>query len=153
MTAEHAHPTLFFDANVLFSAARNPEGRSAALVALARRGRCALITSHYATEEARRNLELKHPERAAQLDALLRAMTIVPEANEPVVQQLSTQHHLPMADAPILAAAVQAGADALVTGDRADFGHLMDHSTPSLPFQIVSVASAFRWLVADRSAR
>jgi predicted nucleic acid-binding protein len=31
---------------------------------------------------------------------------------------------LPSSDAPILAAAVQAGAEMLVTGDQTDFGHL-----------------------------
>ena len=51
--------TLFLDANVVFSAAHREESRAQDLVALARGGRCKLLTSAYALEEARRNLELK----------------------------------------------------------------------------------------------
>jgi predicted nucleic acid-binding protein len=35
---------------------------------------------------------------------------------------------LPLKDAPILAAAVHAQADLLVTGDSRDFGHLFGHT-------------------------
>jgi predicted nucleic acid-binding protein len=65
---------IFLDANVLFSAARNPDGNCAALVRLAGRRRCALLSSRFAIEEARRNLALKSPQALA---AAIRARATV----------------------------------------------------------------------------
>jgi predicted nucleic acid-binding protein len=118
---------LFLDANVLFTAAHNPVGRSAALFALAQLDACVLVTSPHGVEEARRNLALKYPDRAPVLDDLLRTVLIVPEAPAPVAAWAARQG-LPAGDAPILAAAVQAAADVLVTGDRTHFGALFRHT-------------------------
>ena len=114
---------LFLDANVLFSAARNAGGRAAALFDLARRGYCALIVSPHAIEEARRNLELKHPEVLPRLERLLRTVVVCPEC-PPENAAWARSQTLPDKDAPILGAAARAGAGLLVTGDRTHFGHL-----------------------------
>jgi predicted nucleic acid-binding protein len=114
---------LFLDANILFSAAYR-EGNSVELLfALARAGHCSLLTSAFAQEEARRNIAAKKPDRLEALEGLLRQVTLVGEPAAAAVAA-AIQHRLPAKDAPILAAAVQAKADALVTGDRAHFGHL-----------------------------
>jgi predicted nucleic acid-binding protein len=114
---------LFLDANVLFSAARNPDGRAAAILALAGPGLCELLTSPHAVEEARRNLSLKHPDRVARLEEMLRAVVIGREAS-PQGVAWALAETLPPKDAPILAAAVDAQAALLVTGDLTHFGHL-----------------------------
>ena len=114
---------LFFDANVIFSAAHREEGRAQELVALARAGRCELITSTHALEEARRNLELKSAGFERRLAAVLAQIAIAAEAPAALTEWAKEQG-LPLKDAPILAAAVHAGADLLVTGDARDFGHL-----------------------------
>jgi predicted nucleic acid-binding protein len=114
---------LFLDANVLFTAAHSPEGRSAALVALARRGFCSLHTSPHALEEARRNLHVKAPRDTDALEKLLEAINIEGEASAALVRW-ALERGLPLKDAPILAAAVAARADLLVTGDRKHFGYL-----------------------------
>ncbi|MDA8107691.1 MAG: PIN domain-containing protein [Betaproteobacteria bacterium] len=114
---------LFLDANVVFSAAHRAEGRAQALVALARAGRCLLVTSAHALEEARRNLELKSHGYDKRLAAALGAIAIVPEAPHELVAWARAQG-LPLKDAPILAAAVHGGAHLLVTGDARDFGSL-----------------------------
>jgi predicted nucleic acid-binding protein len=114
---------LFLDANVLFTAAHNPGGRSAALFALARSGACMLVTSPHALEEARRNLRLKHPRAGDVLESLLAVASVVPEVSSKDLAWALDQG-LPLKDAPILAAAAQARADVLVTGDRAHFGPL-----------------------------
>jgi uncharacterized protein len=114
---------LFLDANVLFTAAQNPEGRSAAIVALSRGGACTLLTSPHAIEEARRNLRIKCQEACAALEALLRTVTVGREAPA-ILVAWALEQGLPPKDAPILAAAVAAPADLLVTGDRTHFGHL-----------------------------
>jgi uncharacterized protein len=114
---------LFLDANILFTAAYSEKGISHALFRLASAGRCALVTSAYAAEEARRNLALKAPAFSAEYERLLRQVTVVPEPSATTIARMAA---LPLADkdTPIMAAAVECRAEALVTGDRRDFGHL-----------------------------
>ncbi len=119
---------IFLDANVLFAAAISPQGRSAALFVLAEQGQCTLLTSPHVIAEARRNLQGRYPEAVGRLERLLRSVTIVPEA-APSRVAWARQHGLPEEDAPILAAAADAGATVLVTGDRTHFGALFGHTT------------------------
>lgn len=114
---------IFLDANVLFAAAISPEGRSAELFRMAQEGLCILVTSPHAIEEARRNIVSRYPKSAARLDSLVAVVTLAPEAS-PAGIQAARQHRLPEEDLPILAAAVGAEADVLVTGDKTHFGHL-----------------------------
>ena len=114
---------LFLDANVLFAAAYPPEGRSAALFALADTGACFLASSRHAIDEARRNLALKAPGAVPALERLTTTLEEAPEAG-PAVVAWAADHGLPANDAPILAAAVAARVELLVTGDRTHFGHL-----------------------------
>ncbi|MGH2374165.1 MAG: PIN domain-containing protein [bacterium] len=118
---------IFMDANVLFAAAISPEGRSAALFLLAEQGRCALLTSAHVVAEARRNLEGRYPDALQRFERLLRTVTIVPEATPSRVAWARRQG-LQEEDAPILAAAADAGTGLLVTGDRAHFGPLFGHT-------------------------
>ncbi|MEW5982962.1 MAG: PIN domain-containing protein [Acidobacteriota bacterium] len=115
---------LFLDANVIFTAAHNAAGRSAAILDLTRLGRCRVATSRHAADEARRNLELKYPDALSRFDTLARQWDVVPEAAAADVAW-ATEQGLPQKDAPILASAVACGADMLVTGDRTHFGHLL----------------------------
>lgn len=114
---------LFLDANVLFTAAYSANGISRNLFLVADAGHCSLVTSTYAADEARRNLLVKAPAAVAVFDALLRKASLVKEPAFATVQRMMK---LPLADkdAPIMAAAVEAKVDVLVTGDRNDFGHL-----------------------------
>jgi uncharacterized protein len=113
---------LFLDANVIFAAAISPEGRAQALFALVEAGYGTLLTSSFAAEEARRNIARKYPNDMGRLENLLQQCEVVPEGSP---EQFAWVHeHLPSKDAPILAAAVAAGAELLVTGDRAHFGTL-----------------------------
>jgi predicted nucleic acid-binding protein len=114
---------LFLDANILFTAAHNPEGRSAAIVNLARHGRCSLVTSPHAATEARRNIQIKYPEVLGRLDGLFEVVDMVGEASPADVARVLEQQ-LPLKDAPVLAAAIASGVDVLVTGDRMHFGHM-----------------------------
>ncbi len=108
---------VFLDANVLFSAAyRDAPG----LLALWRLRDVELLTSGYAAEEARRNLDT--PERAARLERLLGDVRIVAE---PWAVPLPAGVRLPEKDQPILGAAIAAEATHLLTGDLRDFGPLM----------------------------
>jgi uncharacterized protein len=104
---------LFLDANVLFSAAYRHE---AGLVRLWKLKDVVLCTSHYAAEEARLNLS-----DDVQKDRLARLLLTVQfcEASE---RELPRGISLPGKDAPILIAAIEAGATHLLTGDVRHFG-------------------------------
>ena len=108
---------VFLDANVLFSAAYR-EGPG--LLALWELQDVVLLTSGYAAEEARRNLDT--PERRARLERLMAAVEVVVEAPGAM---LPHGIRLPEKDEPILRAALAAGATNLLTGDLRDFGHLL----------------------------
>ena len=136
---------LFLDANVLFSAAHLSEGRAQQLLALARAGHCALVTSPHALEEARRNLALKSHGFEKRLAALLEIAALVAEARLERVAWAASER-LPPKDAPILAAAVQCGATHLVTGDARDFGHLYGRVLRGV--RIVSPAQALQAVLA-----
>jgi predicted nucleic acid-binding protein len=117
---------LFLDANVIMSAAITPEGRAAMIYDLANRAKCTVMSSHYALTEARRNVELKAPTSIGRLDHLQTRTVIVPP---PPLQRIELAAHLlPPKDAPILAAAVAARADLLVTGDRRHFGPVYEET-------------------------
>jgi predicted nucleic acid-binding protein len=111
---------IFLDANVLFSAAYR-EG--AGLLRLWEAKETEVITSGYAAEEARRNLEAEAAR--ARLAILLRRTSILAEAPE---TRLVGSIRLAGKDRPILQSAIAAGATHLITGDLRDFGALLGKS-------------------------
>ena len=116
---------IFLDANVLFSAALNTGSSLSLLFRLAEAGACELVSSPYAIDEARRNIARKSPAKSAALEQCVAALEVCREAPASIVQWAASTG-LPPKDAPILAAAVQAQTQWLVTGDRADFGFLYE---------------------------
>lgn len=138
---------LFLDANVVFSAAHQSEGRAQHLLALARAGRCSLVTSAHALEEARRNLALKSSGYEARLDAALAIIGSAPEAPSSLVDWAAS-HGLPAKDAPILAAVAHCRADLLVTGDARDFGSLFGRVFRGV--KVVTPAQALEAVLARR---
>lgn len=111
---------LFLDANVLFTAAHNPNGKAAFLISLGRSGLFQLVTSTYAREEARRNLARKYPDCLNTFESILRDIRLIKSTSE-----LPCPAGLPEKDQPIYQAAHACNADVLLTGDLRDFGHLM----------------------------
>ncbi|MBN8763445.1 MAG: hypothetical protein J0I63_09455 [Thiobacillus sp.] len=71
---------LFLDANILFTAAHNPQGKAALVIELGQAGLWQLVSSAYALEEARRNLALKFPDGLERLDALAQGLRMSPDA-------------------------------------------------------------------------
>jgi uncharacterized protein len=104
---------VFLDANVLLSVAWRPGAR---LQDLWRLNGVELLSSGYAVEEARRNLET--PSQRRRLTMLLRRMRLV----EPQHFTLPRRVRLPEKDLPILLAAIDGGATHLLTGDWEHFG-------------------------------
>lgn len=135
---------VFLDANVLFSAAYRTESSFRPLFRLAEAGACELIASAFAVDEARRNIARKVPARVAEIESLIARIGICPEGSAENVQWASSAG-LPAKDAPILAAAVQAGANVLATGDRRAFGPLYDRTLRGV--QVLTPARALALLL------
>ena len=101
---------IFLDANVLWSAATNPQ-RPHWRSLTARPPKADFITSHYALAEARRNLAAQD---LPELDRIVARLRLVPDAFGAPPPGVV----LPGKDVPILASAAAARADVLVTGDQ-----------------------------------
>jgi predicted nucleic acid-binding protein len=116
---------IFLDANIVFLAGYSPASPVHDLLALARRGDCELVMSSYALEEARRNLAAKGPpDWAEALERASAVVALVGEAQSPALRAAGDAQLGDPSDVPILAAAIQCRADALVSGDRRAFGAL-----------------------------
>lgn len=109
---------VFLDANVLFSTAYSANSR---LRELWRLKNVTFLTSTYAAEEARRNLN--DPKHKTELVKLLKKISVVPTV------PMSPLNPLPIGaitlhdkDVPILLDAISARATHLLTGDFTHFG-------------------------------
>lgn len=119
----------FLDANVLFSAAWRADSGLTRLWEIAA---LRLVTSPHAIDEARRNLARKRPDAIARLEALIPPVEVTS-----ALVSLDDGHGLPPKDVPILAAAVASRCQVLLTGDIADFGHVIGR-----PLQGVRILTA-----------
>lgn len=107
---------IFLDANILFSAAV-PKSNVAKLINLAQQhGQC--VTSPYAVEEARKNLELK---KFGSLEVFELLLTTVTSSNKLILNLPVT---IKSKDIPILGSAIAQKCTYLLTGDKRDFGFL-----------------------------
>ena len=139
---------LFLDANILFLAGYSATSPVHDLLALAAAGDCELLSSEYAFEVARRNLALKSPDGSLERFEAATALIIpVQEASGPALEQAQSVKLSDASDIPILAAALQAGADALVTGDRRAFGPFFGQRIGSL--RILRLRDALTAILAD----
>jgi predicted nucleic acid-binding protein len=121
---------LFLDANILFTAAHNPNGKAAFVIELGVAGYFLLFTSAYAREEALRNLLAKYPASVPLLEKLMEQITITqvnPAAPFPAT--------LVDKDTAIFQAAVTCKATHLLTGDTKHFGPFMN--CPEKSFSII----------------
>ena len=115
---------VFLDANVLFTAAHNPEGLSRLLFDLGRHNVVTLVSSQLAVDEAHANLRRMVPDTAAALDPLVSRLKIVdtPSLAAPLLR-------LPDDDQLIFGAALAARATHLLTGEKKHFGPHFDDPT------------------------
>jgi predicted nucleic acid-binding protein len=131
---------VFLDANVLFTAAHNPQGKAAFIFELGAEGHFSLFTSDAAREEAERNLAAKHPLSLLLLATLLARITVVTAD-----LSASFPDGLPARDAVIFQAAITCRATHFLTGDRRHFGPFMNQ--PDMASSII-VQTATEFLAA-----
>lgn len=113
---------VFLDANILSSASKS-DGAIRRLLEWLIEGGQELWVDAFVVEEARRNLATKFPEALGRLESVLGKVKHLPtSAWAGLPEEIATM--LPEKDRPVLAAAIRAGCDALVTGDRTHFGSL-----------------------------
>ncbi len=105
---------LFLDANVLVSAAWKDASKVTRIWEIPN---AELVTSNFVLAECKRNLPRQ--EQQNRLEQLLLAVRVL---NFPKAPALENPPDLPEKDQHVLAAAVLARADFLVTGDRNHFG-------------------------------
>ena len=125
---------IFLDANILFTAAHNPEGKAAFVIELGKAGYFSLFTSDAAREEAMRNLLVKYPDVVPLFEGLLNGIKVL-SADPPAPYPKK----LPPKDAVIFQAAVSCRATHFLTGDLRHFGPLMNRpdATNSIIVQTV----------------
>ncbi|MHB1580902.1 PIN domain-containing protein [Acidithiobacillus sp.] len=123
--------SVFLDANILFSAALGGEA-FAMLWELARQHKVILHSSDYCLVEARRNIAHKRPSAQSLLKDCLVSVHVVSHTD-----QMDFSVDLNAKDLPVLASAVAAGVDVLLTGDMRHFGPLM--ALPNLPLRIMTI--------------
>lgn len=119
---------VFLDANVLFSAGITSSGNARALFELADQyEEIELLVSAYVLEEATTNLRSKYPEKVPELLRIIDGAGYVPEPPEELLRAVYVRAEKALRDPkdiPVLAAAVYAEADLLISGDRKHFGKL-----------------------------
>jgi predicted nucleic acid-binding protein len=110
---------VFLDASILFAAAK-ADGAVRQLVRLLSQSGHECCVDDSVVTEARRNLGIKGQDAARALDDLLAGMQIY--RRQPVPGSRPELDWLPEGDRPVLAAAIHAQCEALVTADRTHFG-------------------------------
>jgi predicted nucleic acid-binding protein len=129
---------VFLDANVLFSAAE-PGSALARLVGEAGR-RVELVYSPDVATEARRNIAAKRPQARDGLETVLGRCQRADSALFPLPIELNDN------DRAVLCAAIRAGCQYLVTGDKQHFGPFFGETIESV--KIVST-NQFAQLLRD----
>jgi len=112
---------IFLDANVLFSAAKT-DGAVRKLLRLLHEARHQCRVDQYVVGEARRNLIIKGPEVLAAFDTLVASCRMSPVQAIARNTPRAAIAWLPEKDRPVMAAAILARCDVLLTGDRTHFG-------------------------------
>ena len=130
---------IFLDANVLFTAAHNPNGKAALLIELGNQGHWEICTSVYAMEEAMRNIEIKYPASRDALARIVKNINLVRRYSEhPCPDGLNEK------DKPIFQAAAECSATHLLTGDIKNFGRYMNRTDKTFNIRIQTVADFYK---------
>ena len=112
---------IFFDANVLFSAAIT-DGVIRRMVREVRERGHECWADGFVVGEARRNVLAKKPAAMGEFDRMLALIHLAGESTQVIAPALASL--LPGKDQPVLAAAMACGCEMLVTGDLKHFGPL-----------------------------
>ncbi len=107
---------VFLDANILFSAAAQNSSIYKLIKLLKQNGQC--VSSPYAVEEAKKNLQIKKYGSLEVFESLLATITLSDQLLIDLPVEIKPK------DIPILGSAIAQECDYLLTGDKRDFGFL-----------------------------
>jgi predicted nucleic acid-binding protein len=124
---EFSHLRIYLDANVLFSAAYSDSNR---FLNFWRLTAVVPVCSPYAIFEARTHAQ--RPGHSERLEMLLTKTQLVSDVD---IRFIPSDVVLVEKDRPVLSAAIGAGVDYLVTGDKNHFGHL--YARPILGVHVI----------------
>lgn len=110
-------PKVFIDSSILIAAAISARGAARDLLRSGFRGELELCISSLVLEESERNLRLKAPEAVSDFDTF-RGLLVADLFDPPQSFVQSTAKVVVWKDAPVVAAAIVAGARYLATYDR-----------------------------------
>ncbi len=115
--AKTTPPRVFFDTNVLYSGLHSPSGVPAQVITLHSTGKIRMVVSAFVLAELIRTVHRKLPERLQYLRRFLSGSRpeVVPNPARPELHPYD--EFVNPKDAPIMAAAVAANVDYLVSGD------------------------------------
>lgn len=111
----------FLDSNVLIAGLASSTGAAAKILVLCEVGAIQAIVSEQILREAERNIRAKLPEKLPLYLAVVRAINPEITPNPSLEQVKKAAKIINATDAPILAAAIRAKLDYLVTLDRKHF--------------------------------
>lgn len=151
MTPAEAKHIVFLDASVLVAAAGSPSGGSALVLEVCGGQRFAAVCSQRGLLEAQVNIRSKLPAEAlVRFYQLLAALspTLVPPVT--AAEEAEYASLVASKDAHVIAAAVQSGADFLLSLDRK---HLVNNQVRAagLPFQVLTPGEFIQQILADSS--
>ena len=112
---------IFLDSHILFSAAFT-DGAVRRLLKDLRNADFMLVADRYVIEEALRNLSIHRPETVSVLHELITTLLVVPTHRS--CTKIPADIQLADKDIPVLADAIHARCDSLMTGDSRHFGQL-----------------------------
>jgi predicted nucleic acid-binding protein len=123
---------VFLDANVIIAAAKASGGESRVITRLGGyREDITLLATPYTLDEAERTLQREATYALAEFYALRQDMEVHLEPSIKLLAEIKAilprKKQLPKKDLPILAGAISAGADLLLTHDGGHFGPLYDN--------------------------
>ncbi len=110
--------SVFVDSSVLFAAVYSSRGIARDLVNLAITQQVQLVITPFALEEVRRNIALDFPEKLSLYEAVVMNIPFRMISNPTHEQIVMAAQYTVIKDAPIIAAAINAQVDYLVTYDR-----------------------------------
>ena len=119
--ARRPRPRVFLDTNVLFSGLYSAEGSPGEILRLYVQGEITVVVSRQVLEELVQNVRQKLPQELSALETLLAGVPPEVVADLPAEGVAQARRVINMVDAPILAAAILAGPDLLVTGNTRYF--------------------------------
>lgn len=128
---------VFVDSSVLIAAAISPTGSARDLIMSSLRKKVKIILSDLVLEETERNLANKAPQALPALKLFLEVLN--PEVVIPTRSMIAkAEEIIDVKDAPVIAGAVQAKADYLVSFDRK---HLLNHKEEIEAYFKINVAT------------